>query len=222
MEYETKPRAWPDVHFGRGPYRFDIANLLISKFNYTTYLEIGCYKKKCFDEIVIQEKICIDPVCKYNANFRPNLVPAFVGTSDEFFEKNKKTFDIIFIDGLHLHEQVKIDIENSLLCLNKNGSILVHDINPLKEIYQYRERCQHTWNGDVWKEWVRLRSVNADLNMFAVDLTPIDHGIGVIRKGHQQLITIPDDLTYNYLEKNRCHVLNLIPPVLIDDFLLAS
>ena len=38
-------------------------------------------------------------------------------SSDEFFLKNKDQFDIIFIDGLHVYEQVKRDIENSLIVL---------------------------------------------------------------------------------------------------------
>ena len=41
-------------------------------------------------------------------------------TSDEFFESNKKNFDIIFIDGLHEYDQVKRDIKNSIKFLNKD------------------------------------------------------------------------------------------------------
>jgi len=48
-------------------------------------------------------------------------------TSDTFFLKNKRTFDIIFIDGLHIYDQVKRDVLNSIKVLNKDGFILLYD-----------------------------------------------------------------------------------------------
>ena len=57
-------------------------------------------------------------------------------TSDEFFSQNKETFDLIFIDGLHIHEQVLKDIDNSLNVLNENGVILLHDCLPAKIWHQ--------------------------------------------------------------------------------------
>ena len=57
-------------------------------------------------------------------------------TSDEFFEQNTEVFDVIFIDGLHLSEQVYRDITNSLSCLSENGYIICHDMNPMEEIIQ--------------------------------------------------------------------------------------
>ena len=37
-------------------------------------------------------------------------------TSDEFFIQNKNTFDLIFIDGLHIYEQVIKDIDCRVIC----------------------------------------------------------------------------------------------------------
>jgi hypothetical protein len=45
-------------------------------------------------------------------------------TSDEFFEINKSTYDIIFIDGLHIDEQVERDIINGLKILNLNLNMM--------------------------------------------------------------------------------------------------
>ena len=39
--------------------------------------------------------------------------------ANEWIRKNKETFDIIFIDGLHHYDQVIKDINNSLNILNK-------------------------------------------------------------------------------------------------------
>jgi len=44
--------------------------------------------------------------------------------------RNKLTFDLIFIDGLHNAAQVERAIGNSLKVLHKGGTILVHDCNP--------------------------------------------------------------------------------------------
>ena len=49
----------------------------------------------------------------------------YIGTSDDFLN-NKTKFDIIFIDGNHMMEQVDKDIENSLTFLNEGGLILLH------------------------------------------------------------------------------------------------
>ena len=45
----------------------------------------------------------------------------FKERSDNFFEKNKKTFDIIYIDGAHDALQVNKDIRKVLDVLNLNG-----------------------------------------------------------------------------------------------------
>ena len=71
--------------------RLDLINHIIKKNNYKQYLEIGCHNDEVFNKIEI-DKIGIDPIS--GGNFR--------GTSDEFFEKNQKKFDCIFIDGLHV------------------------------------------------------------------------------------------------------------------------
>jgi len=47
--------------------------------------------------------------------------------SDEFFLKNNQTFDIIYVDGHHLAEQVYKDAVNSWNVLNKNGLLIFDD-----------------------------------------------------------------------------------------------
>jgi len=195
--------------------RWDIINTLIRKNKYKTYLEIGAYQKDCFNNIVIDYKVCVDPDERCNATY--------CMTSDDFFSTNKESFDIIFIDGLHLKEQVHKDIQNSLKCLNDNGVIVCHDICPWTEKVQTRS-CPHDsawrpldslecWTGDVWKEWVHLRATNENLNMYVVDVEYL--GVGIITKGQQDLIEIPEKLSYSYLDENRESALNLIS---IEDF----
>lgn len=47
--------------------------------------------------------------------------------SDEFFLDNDKTFDIIYVDGHHLAEQVYKDAVNSWKVLNKKGLLIFDD-----------------------------------------------------------------------------------------------
>ena len=48
-------------------------------------------------------------------------------TSNEFFKKNRKYFDLIFVDGDHSSNQVKIDLINSWNILKKGGFLILDD-----------------------------------------------------------------------------------------------
>ena len=131
------------------PRRFDIINKIIKKKEYASYLEIGCFKDETFNKINIKKKIGVDPISGGNLRM----------TSDLFFLENKNKFDIIFIDGLHVYEQVIKDIFNSIKILNPDGIILIHDCLPRKLWYQTPTRMSDTWNGDVWKAIVECRTL---------------------------------------------------------------
>lgn len=92
--------------------------------------------------------------------YHPDLKASYCLTSDEFFELNKSTFDLIFIDRLQHNDQVYRDIINSLNCLNEHGTIVVHDCNPENEASQIVPQQEEIWTGDVWRAWVKLRRDN--------------------------------------------------------------
>jgi hypothetical protein len=48
-------------------------------------------------------------------------------TSDQFFEKNDKTYNFIYIDGCHVPDFIKRDMENSFNILEKNGIMWMDD-----------------------------------------------------------------------------------------------
>jgi len=185
--------------------RTELINGLIQKNNYKTYLEIGVNTPAQpgynWVGVNISTKHGVDP----------NVDTTYKMTSDEFFEKHvSQKYDIIFIDGLHLHEQVYKDITNSLNFLNENGIIVVHDCNPVAEITQRRERASDAWHGDVWKAIVQLRMENPNIEINTVNT---DEGCGIIKKGKQELLKINDDencYDYSFLDKNREKAINLI------------
>lgn len=195
-------------------YRWDIINYLIEKFNYQSYLEIGVDQGQCFGQINLKNKKSVDPAeARYN-----NAKPTYKMTSDEFFKINSDIYDIIFIDGLHHSEQVDKDLQNSLKFLSVNGTIILHDVNPLTELAQRVPRESGRWNGDVWKSIVRHRLNNKEFGCISIDLLPNDEGISIIKKGisNTMAIKVPDVLSYDWLEKNRSEALGLVS---INDFL---
>jgi len=182
-------------------YRSAILNTLVDRYGHQTYLEIGQGRREdTLDRIDCIVKIGVDP--------NRRLQAAYQMTSDEFFAINRNTFDLIFIDGLHHADQVERDILNALEVLNENGTIVVHDCNPItEEMQRVPLSGQHAWTGDVWKTWVKFRATRPDLSMAVVDT---DFGCGIIRRGNQETIPLPPDLTYDVLDKNRSYLLNLI------------
>jgi hypothetical protein len=178
--------------------RTEIINILIKKFNYKSYLEIGCNKNKNFEQVKATIKVGVDP-------HEGGTIRA---TSDDFFKTNKMFFDIVFIDGLHHANQVYKDIANSLKYSNPKGTIVVHDCNPRKYSRQIVPRpvMQRRWNGNVWKGWLKLRSEREDLEMFVV---ADDEGCGIIRVGRQNLIK-KWDIDYDEFKKSKKELLNLI------------
>ena len=183
------------------PRRYDIINKIIIKRNYTSYLEIGCFKDETFNQINIKKKIGVDPVSGGNLRM----------TSDKFFIENKEKFDLIFIDGLHVYEQVIKDIFNSIKVLKENGIILVHDCLPRKLWYQTPIRMSDTWNGDVWKAIVECRTLeNIDTYTCLAD-----EGIGVIKvQKNNNLLNLNlsnfKNLKYKEYYTNRESLMNII------------
>jgi len=183
--------------------RTEIIQTLIDKIDAKSYLEIGISAGDNWKKIRCDRKLSVDP--------EPLSKADRVLTSDEFFEKNEETFDVIFIDGLHHADQVHRDIKNSLDVLNDGGYIVCHDLNPQKKEHQVIPFTGGTWNGDCWRSFVSLRRDREDLEMFTIDT---DHGCGVIRKGTQETLDIhpSTDVTYEDFDKNRKEWLNLISP----------
>lgn len=205
----------------KSPSRTDIINYIISQKSpeQIVYLEIGVRNPDDnFNKINAGQKFSVDP----GVEFESNPVD-FKMTSDEFFDKiesgeilNKEiNFDVVFIDGLHLAEQVDRDIENSLRYLREGGFIVLHDCNPPTEWHAREEfSCKLTpagvnWNGTVWKSFVKWRT-NKSISMCCIDT---DWGVGVISNSimiGQPMDSINPFFEYKWLDSNRKEILNLV------------
>jgi Methyltransferase domain len=195
--------------------RIDIINYLISKYNYNTYLEIGVSTGECIAAINVNYKDGVDPQPRHPAVNYPI-------TSDIFFAnlEPEKKYDLIFIDGLHLYEQVIKDVNNSLKHLQENGIIVLHDCNPTDYLLQIRNIQDFnlsSWTGDVWKAILHFRK-KENLNVYVVDT---DYGIGLIKPGYQDVYINSfrqktEEFEYEHLVHDRQNILNLIT---IEEFL---
>jgi hypothetical protein len=191
--------------------RTSIINHLIKKYDLKTYLEIGVSDGINLNKVIIPDKIGIDPEPTSECKLIKNM---FLMTSDEYFEhisNSNKKFDIIFIDGLHLEEQVTKDIQNSLKHLNDNGFIIMHDCNPPSKFHQrseYYNNGKYTeWNGTVWYSYAKLRINEPNLKMHVINC---DWGVGILQKGKQQCYPKIENLRYTNLDSDRANLLNLL------------
>ena len=220
------------IEIAKEPKRTEVINYLLSLFSRdTVYLEIGVRNPNDnFNHIKAEKKYSVDPGIEYKEN------PVdFQMTSDAFFEKLKQNailssdikFDVIFIDGLHLADQVDRDITNAFHYLKDDGFIVLHDCNPptqwhaREEHAYYGSPAKNFWSGTTWKAFAKWR-INPDVYSCCVDS---DWGIGILSKAHnigESTKNINPFYEFHILEKNRKEQLNLIDFQTLKTFLNTS
>jgi len=204
--------------------RVELINSIISKYNYTTYLEIGTRDGFCFNQILlpVENKVGVDP--------DPVAPATHHMSSDKFFLENLNGFDIIFIDGDHTGEQVYVDLISALKVLKKTpGHIILHDcLPPTKWHTRPKEQFDPTreeWCGTVWKAmaWFRMSNDSKGYCSFTLNA---DWGLGVIFPDSMcEAVSVqkPDnvnslsDLTYEEFRRNKDYWIGLTKP---EDFVL--
>lgn len=175
-------------------------NQIIETKKYNSYLEIGVDDpNNTFNHIKADFKTGVDPYedntgChawdKINKEaFVHRIDPAATFhrlTSDDFFKmldkkKGKPMFDLIYIDGLHVEEQVDKDIENAIRYVSPHGMIVLDDVPPANA-YEEKTPPDHgqPWRGTVWRSFAKMRLVgDRGLN---------DHGLYTIKSIFKSII----------------------------------
>jgi hypothetical protein len=150
------------------------------------YLEIGVEYGQTFLQTHFKDenKTGVDPDPKFDIigkefkfikatsddYFKDRKVDSLEDNKVDSLEDNKvdspktfdKTFDVIFIDGMHQSEYFLRDFNNSVKVLKNNGSIFIDDILPLTYNEQLKIPRKHyyengilkygeEWTGDIWK-----------------------------------------------------------------------
>jgi len=165
------------------PGRLTILNEIIKKRGAKRYLEIGVRDPNAnFNWVDCEFKDSVDP----GLEFKTNPVK-FKMTSDDFYQywesNGLSKYDVIFIDGLHLAEQVHRDVENCLRMSAKNGVLVLHDCNPpapefARENYLEKDASLGYWNGTTWKAFCKYHSEGE----FEARVIDSDWGVGIIDK----------------------------------------
>lgn len=159
--------------------------------------------------------IGIDP---YQGNWeRLNYVsphsPAtlFPLTSDDFFVRHdlrqvigKDTFDLAFIDGLHLFEQVLNDFINLERYARKDSVILIHDCLPIAPIVAERDRRTGFWTGDVWRIIPCLKSFRPDLRIVTIPTKPSGLAVVTNLDPTSQVLADQHEVIVNYYLRLNC------------------
>ena len=164
--------------------RWELLNWFVARFGYQTYLEIGIDNPgRCFDLVKCRLRVGVDP--RIGQTVVADGREHYRQTSDEFFAREDRKFGLVFVDGLHLADQVVRDVDGALAHLAPNGTIVVHDCAPgsLAEALPER-RAGLPWYGTVWHGWMRLRAARWNLHMRVL---MVDRGCGIIRMGNQVL-----------------------------------
>ena len=153
-----------------------------------TYFEIGTesgaslHLAKC-------TSYAVDPAFRLAADVtgnKPELY-LFQGTSDDFFASDMlrrmdPSFDLAFLDGMHLFEFLLRDFMNSEKRMAAGGCIAMHDCVPMSMAAAERDwnkAVTRQWVGDVWKVVSILRKYRPDLNIEVVNAAP--SGLVVVR-----------------------------------------
>ncbi|HBA72463.1 MAG: hypothetical protein A2X82_05980 [Geobacteraceae bacterium GWC2_55_20] len=132
-------------------------------------------------------------------------------TSDDFFRQydlrevlGRDTFDLAFIDGMHLFEQALKDFINLEKYARKDSVILIHDCLPIAPIVAERERCTGFWTGDVWRIIPCLKAFRPDLKIMTIPAKP--SGLGVVTNLDPTSTALSDnyDVIVGYYLALRC------------------
>lgn len=214
--------------------RLAIIQLLMKKKKLNNYLEIGVFNGHIFFRIKSDFKIAVDPEFRFDTLRKAGKILLnpynlynryYPKPSDDFFRDDapallaNKTIDISLIDGMHEYDYALRDIENTVEYLSDNGVIIVHDCNPLtaESACSFAEWSARdfsgTWNGDVWKALLHIRSQRKDLTAFVLDT---DHGLGIIvKKPADRVLDFSahqiEHLSYADFDRNREEWLGLRP-----------
>ncbi len=139
--------------YGELPYEKVLA-YLHETHRFATYLEIGVASGSSLRLSKASISYGVDPGFAIRSPLEGRFALSRI-TSDAFFEAHAgPKFDFVFIDGLHVAEQVSKDLYNSIRWLAPQGLIALHDTVPFNRVAASRKQFTTLWTGDVYRALV--------------------------------------------------------------------
>lgn len=182
--------------------RAQVVQACLDLFDKPRYLEIGVWKGKTLFPVKASSKVGVDPVFAFDVDTvkpkHPNTV-FFSGTSDEYFASLDPSarFEVIYLDGLHLFEQILRDLINSLSFLTDDGIIVIDDVCPTsyhsslanpKHVHVVKNALKSddkNWMGDVYKI---VFFIDSFLQQYKFRTVSNNHGQVIIWRGTRETV----------------------------------
>jgi len=168
--------------FGYANFKYNHSHFiaeLVKQINCKTYLELGIY-----DGITLSlVQPFVDRIISVDIkDVRMYRIGEFhLETTDSFFQHFDEKVDVVFIDADHSFESVKKDFINSLKLLNEFGMIILHDTDPISEMYLDPGYCGDSYKMDKW-----VRENYTDLDIMTLPLTQA--GLTLIKRKNDKRI----------------------------------
>jgi predicted O-methyltransferase YrrM len=148
---------------------------LCRQLNCQNYLELGTYDGHNLSEIsTICNVVGVDIKDEHRLSQRFGS-KFFLGTTEQFFAQNRRSFDVIFIDADHNFQSVKKDFIASLKILNPMGLIILHDTDPSESKLMEPGYC-----GDSYKMVRYLEETWPDLDKICIPMT--EAGLTIVKR----------------------------------------
>ncbi|MCJ2033438.1 class I SAM-dependent methyltransferase [Methylobacterium sp. J-068] len=184
-------------------------NAIGKKIKLSRYLEIGVETGRTFFGINIDHKVAVDPRFLFDpSEYQSDCVELLSTTSDDFFNGYKgPKFDLIYIDGLHLFEQVFRDFTNALALTSQVGVVIVDDVFPSDVFSSFRDwndamelrrrlgGSSGDWHGDVYKMLFMVHDFFPSLSYAIVDDGSSNKQLVVWKKQRVGFENIFNDMT---------------------------
>ena len=139
------------------------------------YLEIGVRTGKSL-ALATGNAVGVDPDPDIKVTL-PETAEVIRQESDVFFEEAshpilKTKPDLVFIDGMHLFENVLRDFMHVEKISGPQTVVVIDDVLPNLPEQATRQRHTRVWTGDVWKIHACLQKYRPDLQLVLLDTSP--------------------------------------------------
>jgi hypothetical protein len=161
-------------------------NKLLRNIEGSSYLEVGVQVGKTFHKVHADHKVAVDPKFLFDVDQSREIYPHCIYhevTSDQYFSENMRSarYDLIFLDGLHVHNQTYRDFCNAIECLSGKQSIIVIDDTFPNDVFSSHPDNQKAllhrkafgtaangWHGDVYKTILYIAAFHPSFDYFTI------------------------------------------------------